>query len=72
MFPMWGHEKGLPTGQPFFMHQAFASAFDDLDAKGVSLLDLIHDVKPFGDPAEARVVAVEVGGVFAAMHNEKL
>lgn len=55
-----------------FHAQAFALALDDLDAKGVALLDLVHDVKPFGDLAKTRVVAVEMGGVFASMHNEKL
>lgn len=54
------------------MHQAFASAFDDLDPKGISLVDLVNDVQPFSNLPKTRVVPVQVGGVFTAMHKEKL
>ena len=65
-------KKGCLNWQPFFMYQAFASAFDDFDAKGIPLVDLVNDIQPFSNLPKTRLVPVVVGGVFTAVHNEKL
>ena len=48
------------------------SAFVDFYLERVALGDLFHDVQAFSHLAKACVVAVEVGCVFSAVHDEEL
>ena len=74
------HEKRATTRLSFFCcgpcpHDCQATAssvVDDLNAEGVALVDLFHNVDALSNLPKAGVVAVEVCGVFAVVDNEEL
>ena len=68
-------QKGRPHGRPFSFARIETpgrSIFKDFNPEGVPLIDFLDDVEAFGDLAEARVIPVQVSGVFAVVNDEKL